>query len=759
MMILLTFWLIHFLCAYASKVQTSMECLDNECHKLTPHNLSSNKIDALLCTGKQSCQLSNISNVTFLDCSGDQSCQFTSIFNIPNVTCSGKDSCKRSNISFISQKLICQSHGACDETNMKHITQVQCTRNGDDNLMGYYKNCHGSNFLSVDTIDVTSWSPLVECTINSGDNSEVSIHVRNGDVKSIVRSKIYCVNNSTCIIWADGKWGVENELICDDTSKFYVRAPNLPRMVPFPMQENCFEWYYILIPTLPIVIIQVIVYYCMESKLYIVNQIIELLKLTNCSEKFYLSLKLTNKENLSVNKNHNNDDDNDHDIEMVPLIAIDMYSTDVSVENDNDTIDQFISAVPLKQNDTDKYFEYKQSVCRIINNICIATQNSSLSAIFTNDRDFTGLEYHTNAGEYIWKQFELQVHSAIASEINTCGSLYIIQVTQIILKFCYGINDEIAINDETKLNSVALSIASINYISRGNILFTATRQLEVLTRYISLYLIFTIIMHLLVLICLFVEFDQWKYKNITGYATLNDDEPNIYYKFPFTVPWWAAWEDMLTKTHPIFMYRSLMGLAPIWWRYTPIIPQKDVKIAQLQTFTCISLGLDRVRLNIACITRTSISVLVFSVLAFFSVGPWWYLVFMIWFPIPLIWVITTGLCHFICNHSRAGVTWPPDFGKIGSVFFKKQPNLLRLAVFFFTIVFQCLFFIVTIRLIHNGLQNVATSFMRSGIHDYTDMALFAFRDTTCLNDNVAQGFWPQEVNWRSIIVWASWWLL
>ena len=238
----------------AGGVYKTIECLENECHGLVASNISS--LDKVLCMGKNSCQSIKINNVERVECTGRNSCKYSSINNVSTLLCDAKKTCMHSNMTHINQ-LMCRHKNSCRHGNMKHIQDLQCK---SENV------CSDSTFYDVSNIIVRQQT-IERCNFISGNNSTMTVNVK-GKYEEIKHSNIYCLNNSVCNIKSDEVY--QNKLICDNTSKMYISAESsiTDHLVPFPTQNNCFDWYFSIIPTIPIIVVQVIFGYCFESKLY-----------------------------------------------------------------------------------------------------------------------------------------------------------------------------------------------------------------------------------------------------------------------------------------------------------------------------------------------------------------------------------------------------------------------------------------------------------------------------------------------------------
>ena len=89
----------------------------------------------------------------------------------------------------------------------------------------------------------------------------------------------------------------------------------------------------------------------------------------------------------------------------------------------------------------------------------------------------------------------------------------------------------------------------------------------------------------------------------------------------------------------------------------------------------------------------------------------------------------------------------------GSKLFEEKP-VQYIAI----VILHCLVFMILIKWVHMEMHDRAVDVLNTRLWSYRSSLLFPYRHQTCLNTNVGKGMWPNEVNWKSIIVWFSWWV-
>ena len=798
----------------AAGVYKTLECLDNECHGLIASNISS--LDKVLCMGKNSCQSIKISNVEFVECTGSNSCLYSSINNASSLLCDAKKACRHSNITYIN-KLRCHNKAACRYTTMKHIQDLRCEKKNSKSV------CDDSTFYDVSKIIVQQHT-MKRCNFISGNNSTMTIHVK-GLLKSIKHSNIYCLNNSICHIKSATVH--QNKFICDNTSKMYISADNAitHHVVPFPTQDNCFDWYFSIFPSIPIIVVQVILFYCLESKLYIVNQCIKLLDKTKCSKQFYfnsmgldLQFNVLTSQESNINISHESKID---DNECEPLINLSNHKHQAPAA---DNIEPIV--------DKNKYLsQQKQTILKIIHNIYIAKKNSSLKEILgirtliQTKKDSIMLK--DDVEMYVWNLFECDIHDIIVNWFFQEISIHVDcnyprEMTSLLLSFCYQTkqliisdvkssntgdgsfltiiddnDDKSAENNENESNVSTiydlnhdymngLAMAS-NYHIITNILPSSIRSLDIYASIVTYYLLLVLFMHVLVFICLNIEFGTWKY-NRDGYytytAAAGDNtiyNSNIFYKFPRAISPYLSWCLMMMSSHPIYSFRCWIAFGIMFQRYY------DTEQFKLnQCINCKFNLYDKKHQNInylrskihnvkKMIGITMLMLLFGGVAVFFPCG----LGFTYFGVCTLIvLMIALSLIEFVYQYCKikhcenfsfdhyilTGVQWPPKFDNTESnsiKIFDNDPKFGKLFVFVIITVCKCLVFSAVCRLfvtcsLYQGVDVLAQG---NDNFEYFSTLVYPYTQQICSNNNQLQAFWPIDVNLTTIIVWFSWWIV
>ena len=210
-------------------LHTTFECLDGECIGLDTTNdtIFDSFISKLRCVGEDSCQFANIVNVSLLECLGKESCQSATLTNISMISCGDEN--------------------ACNNANFQHVTRLECIPTNEHRL----RMCKHIKAFDISQIKFKIGHPMENPTIISGNNSTMSLDVKSYDDKKgldrfqkvfIKDGEIHCVNHSTCTISAR-HYSQRTNILCDKTSVCKISIPGQPRVIPFPMQKNCFPWY------------------------------------------------------------------------------------------------------------------------------------------------------------------------------------------------------------------------------------------------------------------------------------------------------------------------------------------------------------------------------------------------------------------------------------------------------------------------------------------------------------------------------------
>lgn len=166
------------------------------------------------------------------------SCVNETFINVTNVICIGSGVCN--NITVLDSDLIaCRSERTCENSTIYGSKKVWAKVNSGNVL---------SNSLIVSK-GIGNW--------NSDKENDFEFVTKWINTDKDV--KVKCIGNDNCFLnlkTAVDDWNKDLDIDCEKNSTCYINTPIFSNALELPLNKNCFVWYYNLIPSLMILIVQ-----------------------------------------------------------------------------------------------------------------------------------------------------------------------------------------------------------------------------------------------------------------------------------------------------------------------------------------------------------------------------------------------------------------------------------------------------------------------------------------------------------------------
>lgn len=529
------------------------------------NNTISTLANTVTCDGVSSCQDATFINISKISCKHDGACVSVTITNCSAVYCIKDDSCTSINVNNVSL-ISCKGLHSCTEMNGSFIGKLYCH--------GGITSCHGaSNINGINEIkidfDIDSAPeafPLRGSTVTSNGYNMKIIAIYD----DIPLMKIKCEEGDRCKI--HGSYLTSDLLECD--GECFINVMNLPDIVPFPMDDQCFSSsYYVVFSVMIILAAQMIfvVFWDISSRMVIAcNKLLRLVdydeRLTKINEQRKNSYSY---KNMYDDRHSQQDNDDYKMLEQEDEITSNMIS-----DNTVDSFDHMMEydkyrrtfAIPNYGNNNGGNDEDKD----IRNDIEQCIDYFRYQRNFVINVDDKSVSRYYNEWLYVLKTALMGYNNNFLAK----------DIVDVILSFCYdnyNYNNNDNDNDnQLQHNDDKNSNSDINRrkfdVNQRLIAYYVCFVIEVLLpKYTNInnvlsliwriYLLMVSIVYVVLLLMMGLECKKWYFDHVPFYTDTFDDNDNIHYRLtPYAA--YVAFANCLLMNHPFF--KSICFFVLFW---------------------------------------------------------------------------------------------------------------------------------------------------------------------------------------------------